>query len=269
MRVKPGAVGNILAQYGVPDGWEPKLVGDLARIIGGATPDTDVRPYWTGGTIPWATPTDITKNNTKWISDTADHLTELGLNSCSATLLPVGTILYTSRATIGAKAIAATSMTTNQGFASFIVNGQTDGEFLFYYLDLLTPVFTRLGAGTTFLEVSKREMRRVQCALPPLPEQKSIARILDAVDVAIERTRTAIATAEKLKRGLMQQALNRCSKAKSPVERLDKVAEIGSGVTLGKDLTGSATIELPYLRVANVQDGFLDLNEIKTVKINP
>jgi len=269
MQVKPGALGHILAQYGVPHGWEPRLVGGLARIYGGATPDTDVRPYWTGGTIPWATPTDITKNNGKWISDTADQLTELGLNSCSATLLPIGTILYTSRATIGAKAIAATPMTTNQGFASFVVNGRADGEFLFYYLDLLTPVFTRLGAGTTFLEVSKREIRRVQCALPPLLEQQAIARILDAVDVAAEQTRATIATAERLKRGLMQESLKRCSKAKAPIERLDKVAEIGSGVTLGRNLSGSATVDLPYLRVANVQDGFLDLDEIKMVKVRP
>lgn len=129
----------------------------------------------------------------------------------------------------------------------------------------------RIAIGTTNSHVRARPPLTLkwEVPVPPPLEQQAIARILDAVDAAIERTRTVIATAEKLKRGLMQQALKRCSKAKSPVERLDKLAEIGSGVTLGKDLTGSATVDLPYLRVANVQDGFLDLKEIKTVKIKP
>ena len=95
-------------------------------------------------------------------------------------------------------------MATNQGFANFLLKPGVNTDFLYYYLDLLTPIFIRLGAGTTFLEISKREMRKVQCALPPETEQQAIANILNAVDAAIERTRTTIEKAERLKRGLMQ-----------------------------------------------------------------
>lgn len=148
MRAKPGAIGAIVRAYGVPEGWQMKQLGDLAKVVGGATPSRDENRFWSGGTTAWASPTDLTGQQTKRIEHTADYITEAGFQSCSTSLLPVGTILYTSRATIGAKAIAAIPITTNQGFANFIPNDEVTSEFLYYYLDLLTPVFIRLGAGT-------------------------------------------------------------------------------------------------------------------------
>jgi type I restriction enzyme S subunit len=150
-------------------------------------------------------------------------------------------------------------------------NGTIDSGFLALHLqsEATKRHFLRFANGVTRFGLGLRAIGTLPVPVPPLDEQRAIARILDAVDVAIEQTRAALAAIERLKRGLMQQALKRCSKAKAPIERLDKVAEIGSGVTLGRDLSGSATVELPYLRVANVQDGFLDLGEIKTVKVRP
>jgi len=164
MQIKPGATGHILATHGVPTGWSPVRVDDLAKLVGGGTPSTDDQSNWAGGTIPWATPTDITALRSKRIERTATQITQHGLASCAAKLLPPNTILYTSRATIGAKAVAAVAMATNQGFANFLLKPGVNTDFLYYYLDLLTPIFIRLGAGTTFLEISKREMRKVQCA---------------------------------------------------------------------------------------------------------
>jgi len=116
--------------------------------------------------------------------------------------------LYTSRATIGARAIASLEVATNQGFASFVPHA-VNGEFLYYLLELLTPIIKRLGAGTTFDEVSKRDIRKVRCALPASPdEQAAIARVLDMVDVAIDRAREATANARDVRRALIQAAFN-------------------------------------------------------------
>lgn len=226
MLIKPGATGHILSAHGIPAGWQGVRVDNLAKLVGGGTPDTSDQSSWIGGTIPWATPTDITALKGKRITQTAQCITQHGLDSCAALVLPPDTVLYTSRATIGGRALAAVPMSTNQGFANFLPKPGIDAEFLYYYLDLLTPVFIRLGAGTTFLEVSKRDMKKVQCALPPEPEQQAIAEMLDAVDAAIARTRTAIEKAQQLKRGLLQRffvdGLGRISSADRPGKRIKK-----------------------------------------------
>jgi type I restriction enzyme S subunit len=192
MRNSVGALGWLLHKFGVPNGWNEVVVEDLAHVVGGATPSRTEFGYWTGGTVPWATPTDITTQGQKWIADSPEHITKRALDDCSCNLLPAGTVLYTSRATIGAKAIAKVPIATNQGFANFIPKPGVDGEFLYYFLEHLTPVFTRLAAGTTFLEVSKRDIRKVRCAIPPHEEQLAIAKILAAIDAVLMQVQGSI-----------------------------------------------------------------------------
>jgi type I restriction enzyme S subunit len=277
MQIRLDARHDFLRKHGIPDNWKPVKLGDLADVVGGGTPSRDEGRFWQGGTIPWATPTDLTANESKHIGNTAESITDAGLTSSAATLLPKGAVLYTSRATIGAKTITIVPMATNQGFANFIPK-KVDGGYLYYLLDLLTPVIKRLGAGTTFDEISKRDIRTVYCAVPTEEvEQVAIAHILDAVDTALERTRIAITRARELDHSLLHDLLekgldpNRGGKRKRPAHwkprRVDEVADVGSGVTLGKDVSGFKSVELPYLRVANVQDGHLDLSEIKTVRV--
>jgi type I restriction enzyme S subunit len=207
MRLSLGARHDFLRRYGVADNWEAKTLGNVAQVVGGGTPSRDESRFWIGGTIPWATPTDLTANSAKYISKTAECITEAGLTASAASLLPAGSILYTSRATIGAKAITAVPIATNQGFTNFIPD-RVDSEYFYYLLELLTPTIKRLGAGTTFDEVSKREIRTIWCALPADPtEQAAIACILESVDTALERTRAAIKQARELRRALMQELL--------------------------------------------------------------
>ena len=198
----------LIRQHGVPDNWKDVLLGDVADVIGGGTPSRDEGRYWQCGDIPWATPTDLTALQGKYLRSTAEQITAAGLAGSAASKLPVCSVLYTSRATIGAKAIAAVEVATNQGFASFVPHG-IDGEYLYYLLDLATPIIKRLGAGTTFDEVSKRDIRKVHCAIPiSADEQSAIARVLDAVDVAIERARDAVEKAQTIRRALMQAAFS-------------------------------------------------------------
>lgn len=208
MRISAGARHDFLRRYGIPQSWEPQTLGQLARVVGGGTPSRDERRFWVGGTIPWATPTDLTANHAKRISKTAEYITEAGLRASAAERLPAGSVLFTSRATIGAKAIATIPMATNQGFANFLPHS-VDAEYLYYLLELLTPTIKRLGAGTTFDEVSKREIRTVWCALPShAGEQAAIARLLDAADTLLERTREEMQAAELLADTLREDAVN-------------------------------------------------------------
>jgi type I restriction enzyme S subunit len=275
---KLGAIGHVLKANPPPSDWCETTVKTLGSIVGGSTPASEEQSFWRNGTIPWATPTDITALHSRFISDTSAKITQTGLDSCAAQLLPVGSVLFTSRATIGAKAINTVPMATNQGFASFIPNDGIRTDFLFYYLDLLTPAFVRLGAGTTFLEVSKRDMRKVQCALPKPDEQAAIARILDASDTAIERARTAVEEARRVKRSLVQtlfiKGLRRHTFHKTPLGSLPAdwlVVAVGDVLTeaqYGLSMPMLAKGDYPILRMAAIQGGQVLLSDLKYVNLS-
>jgi type I restriction enzyme S subunit len=279
MDISLGARHDFLRRYGLAKQWEPRSLGQLARVVGGGTPSRDEHRFWSGGTIPWATPTDLTANQAKHISKTAECITEAGLMSSAAELLPVGSILYTSRATIGAKAIAAVPMATNQGFASFLPRG-VDGDYLYYLLDFLTPTIKRLAAGTTFDEVSKRDIRTVWCAIPSdRDEQAAIARVLDAVDTALERTRAAVERAREVRRAVVQrvfcEGLRGETKKKTPIGHLPKSWEVVPvnavvntfqyGLSVPMETKGN----LPILRMGNIQDGDVISLDLKFVSLPP
>jgi type I restriction enzyme S subunit len=151
-------------------------------------------------------------------------------------------------------------------------------SYLYHLLSSLFPFLNSTTTGTAVPHLDQDLLLRLPLGLPSDPdEQAIIARALDAVDTALECTRAAIARARELDHSLLHDLLerglhpNRSGKQKRPAQwkprRLDEVADVGSGVTLGKDVSGFRSVELPYLRVANVQDGHLDLSEIKTVRV--
>ena len=139
------------------------------------------------------------------VTSTERGISEAGLRSSSATLLPPSTTLLTSRATVGECRINTVEVATNQGFAS-LVPREVDGNFLFYMAQYLKPVFCRLAAGTTYPEVSRREVRKVRCYLPKdQEEQREIATVLLLADKTIKQSKIQLLTAHRLKTALMQQ----------------------------------------------------------------
>jgi type I restriction enzyme, S subunit len=163
--------------------WPMKPLHEIADVEGGSTPRRDVPEYW-NGSIPWATPTDLPMpgEGIANISDTKDRISDKGLASCSAKYLPVGTVLYSSRATIGKIAIADVPLTTNQGFANLVPHEGIDSRFLAYSLWFFTPQIETLAGSTTFREVSRGNFRRFKIPVPPLDEQQRIVRILDEAE---------------------------------------------------------------------------------------
>ena len=186
--------------------WEKAALGGLADIRNGGTPRTGVPSYW-GGLIPWCVPTDITASGEKYLVATTRNITPEGLASCGASLLPVGTLLLCSRATIGEIKIASMPVATNQGFKSLICGEAVDYEFLYYRLLTLKDRMVEVSTGSTFLEISKRDVANICIDLPPLPEQRAIATVLSDMDAEITALERRLDKTRAIKQGMMQQLL--------------------------------------------------------------
>jgi len=179
---------------------------------------------------------------------------------------------------------------TNYLFASFLIAVKPNDEshilpsFFYRWLcayETQARISTSSEGSTGLSNLSHNFFKTMQIAYPKLDEQLSIVNILDAVDTTIECTHTAVEKARRLRRALVQKLLSQGLDPSEPrlntrfgrfpkhweITPLREVAEIGSGVTLGQKLDGYATVEVPYLRVANVQDGHLDLREVKKVRV--
>ena len=166
--------------------WKECTLSDLGTIVGGATPSTKDSSNYENGSIAWITPKDLSTYTERFISHGERNITEKGLKSCSAQLMPPNSILFTSRAPIGYIAGAKNEVCTNQGFKSIVPNKDTDFIFLYYLLRYNKDNIENLGSGTTFKEVSCSTMRNVPVKVPPLPTQQKIAAILSSLDDKIE-----------------------------------------------------------------------------------
>ena len=141
----------------VPELWEAKLVDDIAEVFNGATPSTtDEQNY--GGNIVWITPKDLSDQKHKFVYKGERNISQTGYDSCSTHLLPINTILMSSRAPIGLLAIAKTELCTNQGFKNFVSKEESLSTYLYYYLQTHIKKLEQLGTGTTFKEVSREDV---------------------------------------------------------------------------------------------------------------
>jgi len=165
------------------DKWLKLSIGDVAHVIGGGTPDTNIEDYWNGN-IQWFTPSEIGKE--KYVTESERTLTQKGLDNSSAKLLPPNTILLSTRATIGECSIAKQECCTNQGFQSLIATTVTP-EFLYYLIQTKRRDLLSKASGSTFAEISANEVRRIHICIPATAtEQEIIVRPLSAYDEKIE-----------------------------------------------------------------------------------
>ena len=158
----------------IPEGWEVKLVGDLADVVGGSTPSTKEAAYWEGP-HHWATPKDLSTLAFPVLLDTERRITDAGLERISSGLLPVGTVLLSSRAPIGYLAIAEIQVAINQGFIAMRPNPDVSNLFLLLWAREAHDVILSNANGSTFLEISKRNFRPIPVVAPP-------SRVMDSFD---------------------------------------------------------------------------------------
>ena len=176
---------------GFTEAWEQRKLGELAEIVGGGTPSTSVNSYWDGD-IDWYAPAEIGEQI--YLESSQLKITEEGLNKSSAKILPIGTVLFTSRAGIGKTAILQKEGCTNQGFQSIVPNKEKlDSYFIFTRSEELKRYGETVGAGSTFVEVSGKQMANMELMMPKtMPEQQQIGEFFANLDHLITLHRRAL-----------------------------------------------------------------------------
>ena len=222
----------------IPD-WKTVKLGEVTEIIKGGTPSRNVEKYFRGD-IAWAIPSDITAlDSFLYIDDTETHITEEALSNSAARLLPAGTVLLTSRATIGETAIATVPMATNQGFANFICCEALLNVFLAYYLRYIKEKLNDLASGSTFKEITKGMLLNIEIPHLPLSEQRAIAEALSDVDGLLNALEALIAKKRAIKQATMQQLLTGKTRlprfsGKWETKRLGEIVSFFKGSGLSK-----------------------------------
>ena len=195
----------------LPLGWAECVMGDIAEVIGGGTPDTsDTENFSVLAGVPWLTPADLSEHDEIYISRGRRFLTAKGFRNSSARLLPKGTVLFSSRAPIGYVAIAANDLSTNQGFKSFVCEKGIDSVYLFFYLKFAKPLAEELASGTTFAEISGRNAKQIPVRLAPINEQRRIGakleQLLDKVDACQKRLAKIPILLERFRQAVLDAA---------------------------------------------------------------
>ncbi|MEH2440239.1 restriction endonuclease subunit S [Nostoc sp.] len=275
----------------IPKDWEVSLIENkLQQIIDyrGKTPDK------TNSGIPLITAKNV--RNGYLDPEPREYIDEKNYDIWMRRGLPKAEdILFTTEAPLGNVArVPSYKIALAQRLLTLRASPEElDAGYLFWLLNWSESRqrLEQKSTGSTVLGIKQSVFRKIFFRFPPLPEQPRIAEILDTVDEAIARTSSLIIKLKQTKAGLLQDLLTRGldndGKLRdpqahpeqfkdSPLGRIPKnwevrllatVAEVNSGVTLGRNISGVGTIELPYLRVANVQDGYLELNDIKTIRV--
>lgn len=183
--------------------WEKTRLSKVAEIEGGGTPSTAVPEYWDGA-VDWYTPAEI--GDEVFVNQSIRKITDLGLQKSSAKMLPVGTVLFTSRAGIGKTAILAREGCTNQGFQSIIPKeGLLDSYFIYSLSNKLKSYGERIGAGSTFVEVSGKQMSKMSLIIPSIFEQKQIGNFFKKLDQSISLQQQKLDKLNDLKKAYLNE----------------------------------------------------------------
>ena len=183
--------------------WMRVPVSEVANAVIGGTPSRNVPDYWNGD-IPWASAKDVATVPSRYLDKVQESITEQGLQSSAAKLMPRGTVVITARGTVGALAQLGQDMAFNQTCYAMIPSDRIDETFLFYALKGTLPAMRVLTYGTVFDTITRRTFENWEIPLPPLPEQRAIAHILGTLDDKIELNRRLNQTLEAMARAIFQ-----------------------------------------------------------------
>jgi type I restriction enzyme S subunit len=193
------------------DDWEEKKLGEVADIVNGGTPKTNVKEYWDGD-IYWITPADLGKLDSPIVYNTRRKISSLGLQKSSAKLFPKNSVILSTRAPIGHLAVNKVEMSTNQGCRGIVPREKLDTWYLYYFLKKNVNLLNDLGTGTTFKELSKSVLSDIYIPLPSLKEQQTIVRQLDALRAETQKLEVIytqkLSDLEELKKSLLQKAFS-------------------------------------------------------------
>ena len=280
--------------FEIPEGWVWCRLGEIGEIIGGGTPSTSVEEYW-NGEISWITPADLSNYSNKYIACGKRNITQLGLENSSATLIPKGGILFSTRAPIGYVAIADKPLSTNQGFKNLYPFMDISKEFIYYFLLAEKERIKLFASGTTFQELSTSVFSKILISLPPLAEQHRIVQkieqlfaLVDIIEVnkkalekLIEQAKNQVlsdAIAGKLTRQdpndePAEELLKRIGKTTAPDTPYEKMLPKGWAWCRGNQILNPMESQKPlgekfdYIDISSIDNRQNKITEIKTIAV--
>ena len=241
-------------------------LSELGEIVGGSTPFTKNESYY-GGDIPWLTPKDLANFNGRYINFGERNITEAGYKSTSVKMLPINSVLFSSRAPIGYVAINnKNEVCTNQGFKSVIPNSKTDYMFLYYLLKYNKNKIEAMGSGTTFKEVSSTVMKNIIVNVPEAKEdQIKIGKILSKIDDKIELNTQTNDNLYEIGKNIYEDLFSKLNENNSKEYRLEEILDILKDGTHNPP----ARIEngVPLITGQTLQNGFIGYDKMTYISV--
>lgn len=221
--------------------WEKRKLGEVCQIISGSTPKTQEPKNWENGTWHWVTPAEL--KGEKYVSNTERKVTDYAIEHTNITLMPIGTVLLSSRAPIGKVAITKVPMYCNQGFKNLVCSDLMYNEYLYYYLKGQTEHLNYLGNGVTFKEISKKIVQDIKISIPPISEQHTIVSELDTLQSFITQYREQLNDYDKLAQSIFYEmfgdvVVNEKGWTCNPFHKLFSLRS-GDGLTAKQQISGN------------------------------
>lgn len=244
----------------VPQHWPVHRADALFTLVSGSTPKTTVPENW-GGEIAWVTPDDQQRGTVDTLFHGRRNITQTGLDSCSTTLVPAGSVLLSSRAPIGYVSIAGQPLCTNQGFKTFVPNDGVNvvPQFLMWWLRHNRQRIVALGSGTTFQELSKRAAAAIPVPLPPLAEQQAIVETIERMLSVLDNIDGAMHAAQRRAAVTQRSVANRVADHQEMLPLKDLLSE---GLRNGKSVKDGAGVRV--LRLGALRGRAIDLTNSKS-----
>lgn len=243
-------------------GWEIAPLGDVCKVTNGGTPKSAVASYW-GGNVNWLTPKDMGKMNGRHIAETPRKITDEGLGSCSARLVPANSVIMSTRAPIGHLAINDVPMAFNQGCRGMVPGSRLGAIYLFHFLSANREALNDLGTGATFKELSSAPLKAFPIPLPPLEEQQRIVAVLDeafeGLALARENAEVNLKNARELFEAFLRASLSEMIQKYGEVA-LDEHCDFRNGFAFKSSKFKPAG--MPIVRISNIHEDGMKLERL-------
>ncbi len=245
------------------EGWEYKKIKDVALVVGGSTPKTNIDSYWGEGHF-WVTPAEL--DGSKYISKTVRTITDKAVEKTNLSLLPVGTVLLSSRAPIGKVCITKKAMYCNQGFKNLVCGERLYYEYAYYFLKHNVSYIQSLGTGATFKEISKKVVEGIEIPVPPLSEQQHIVEELDLLSSIIEKKKAQLKELDNLAQSIFYEMFGDLFNTKFDIKTLNDICElIKDGTHQTPKYTEDKKNGVKFLSAKDVVEGFINWKNIKYI----
>ena len=241
-------------------------LGEICEIVSGSTPKTTVSEYWDGN-LKWITPAEL-NDNSYIVIDSVRKLTELGVKNSGLSSFPEGTVILSSRAPIGKVAIAGCEMYCNQGFKNLICSERINNRYLYWFLKGNTEFLNSLGRGATFKEISKQIVASIEINVPPMEQQLVAVNNLERIAAIIQLRKQQLQKLDELVKARFVELFGDMflNSMHWDEKSLDSMADVVSGITKGRKVKEQNLLEVPYMAVSNVKDGYIDWTTVKTIE---